>query len=166
MSNNKPVVIETVADNLDPSDLNHLPQHYGARAIFFVDDQLCMCHLKEKNMHTLPGGGLEVNETFEAAVVREVKEETGFHVTHAEKRCIIKEFFPDMRYEHHYFLCRVETTPTHNNLTQEEHDLKMTVVFKPLKTALSILSDEDHDDPFVKTIQNRELMALMHSLED
>ncbi len=166
MSNNNPVVIEVIADDLAPSDFEHLPQQQGARAIFFIDDQLCLCYLKNKNMHTLPGGQLESNETAEAALVREVKEETGYDVTHYEKRCIIKEFFPEMRYEHHYFFCKVNKTPTALQLTKEELDLKMSVTFQPLETALSLLSNEDHDDPFVKTIQNRELLAIMNSLKD
>lgn len=43
-------------------------------------DQMAVFYKKNKNQYKLPGGGLEKNETFEEAFIREVKEEVGCEV--------------------------------------------------------------------------------------
>jgi len=61
----------------------------GLRGIFdigafgiIVDEQrrVLLCHRRDVDLWNLPGGGVEKGETPRQAVVREVKEETGFDV--------------------------------------------------------------------------------------
>lgn len=44
------------------------------------EDNMAVFYKKNKNQYKLPGGGLEDNETFEEAFIREVKEEVGCEV--------------------------------------------------------------------------------------
>ena len=65
-----------------------------------------------KGYWSLPGGVLEVGETLESGVAREVKEETGLEVTPVALVEIFERLIPDQqgRIEYHYvlldFLCR------------------------------------------------------------
>ena len=65
-----------------------------------------------KGFWSLPGGALEVGETLECGVAREVKEETGLDVTPVALVGIFERLIPDQqgRIEYHYvlidFLCR------------------------------------------------------------
>lgn len=54
----------------------------SARAIIIKDDQLLVIYRFKsgREYYVLPGGGLEGEENFKQAVVREVKEETGIEV--------------------------------------------------------------------------------------
>lgn len=67
-----------------------------------------------KGWWTLPGGMLEVGERLEAAVVREVMEETGLSVKPKAVAAIFERIMPDAegRTEYHYviidYLCELE----------------------------------------------------------
>lgn len=50
-----------------------------------IDDEKILLTKQHDRGYYLPGGGVEIDESFEAAVIREVKEETGIDV-------IVKEF--------------------------------------------------------------------------
>jgi len=56
----------------------------GVHAYCFYKDQLVIVYAKEKGYWTPPGGGIESGESFEGAVIREVKEETNMKVMHHE----------------------------------------------------------------------------------
>ncbi|TAL66303.1 MAG: NUDIX domain-containing protein [Legionella sp.] len=50
------------------------------RAFILKDNQLLLVKERSDNLWTLPGGWVDVNESPSEAVIREVLEETGFHV--------------------------------------------------------------------------------------
>lgn len=53
---------------------------HGVHAYCFVDDELVIVYSDMKGYWTPPGGGVELGETVEEAVVREVLEETNMRV--------------------------------------------------------------------------------------
>ncbi len=75
-----------------------------------------------------PGGGVEDNETYEAAAIRELKEETGVHIESVE-RCILRRDI-DLLYgkelvtsREYFFLARIvgRPTPTRFKVHPEEN---------------------------------------------
>lgn len=56
----------------------------GVRAFCFCNGKLLLVYAPEVGKWMPPGGGIEPGETFEQAVVREVKEETNMKVIHHE----------------------------------------------------------------------------------
>lgn len=75
-----------------------------AAAIVIHDDKLLvMYRKKEQEYFTFPGGGVEVGETNEQAVVREVSEETSLTV---EVQKLVYELHYDNGDIHYFFLCK------------------------------------------------------------
>ncbi|MDO8569686.1 MAG: NUDIX hydrolase [bacterium] len=56
----------------------------GVHAFCFYNEQLVIVYTESKKYWTPPGGGIEPEETYEQAVIREVKEETNMKVLHQE----------------------------------------------------------------------------------
>lgn len=50
------------------------------RAIIECDGKLAMIHKKKRDYYAFPGGGIEDGESYQEALIREVKEETGLSV--------------------------------------------------------------------------------------
>lgn len=88
----------------------------GVGAIIFDDDRVLLVqrgHAPMKGEWSLPGGALEVGETLEEAVKREIKEETGLTVKPVTLVEIVDRIARDEegRVQYHYvlvdFLCRI-----------------------------------------------------------
>ena len=68
-----------------------------ARAITFIDNNVLLIERYRKEMntmlhyYTIPGGGVEDNETFSEAAIRETKEETGCDIS-IIKDLIVEEY--------------------------------------------------------------------------
>ncbi len=86
---------------------------YRATAIIVQDKKLLVIHRQKFNRdyYTLPGGGVEIDETFEEACIREVKEETGLDVISIRQ---VRKYY-SLEREEAYFLVRV--TPGEPALT-------------------------------------------------
>src|SRR5438067_7769104 len=52
----------------------------GVNALIFDQGRILLAHRRDIDWWNLPGGGMEVGETVDEAVVREVREETGLEV--------------------------------------------------------------------------------------
>ena len=79
----------------------------AARAIIIEEDKVLVMYRNKQGSqyYTLVGGRASENETLEQALVREVKEETGFDVTQA--RLVFVEYHPEPYNEQYIYLCEV-----------------------------------------------------------
>ncbi len=111
----------------------------AAKAIIIKDDQILLNRCRHKDgsiYYDLPGGGQHKYESLEAAVLREVKEESGFDVTIRRFAALAEEIYtneslrqqyPD--YTHrilHIFLAEVtgdhQDAPTEKDYGMEESE--------------------------------------------
>ena len=78
-------------------------------AFCFCGDQLVIVFHGDRKSWQPPGGGIEPGETYEEAVVREVKEETNMKVVHHELIGYMDIFDPDGTVRQTRSFCRVES---------------------------------------------------------
>ena len=76
-----------------------------AAAIIIQNNALLVIHRQKpgQDYYILPGGGVELDESFQEACIREVKEETGLDVLHLQ---LVYRYHSKIG-EEHYFLTRI-----------------------------------------------------------
>lgn len=73
------VGVRIMSETVSTTDLVHF--RIGVYAVIFNDDgQVLLAHRRDIDWWNLPGGGMEIGETVEEAMRREVLEETGLQV--------------------------------------------------------------------------------------
>lgn len=65
-------------DPITPDNLHHF--RIAVYGLIFDDGRVLLAHRRDIDWWNLPGGGMEVGETVEEAIRREVREETGLEV--------------------------------------------------------------------------------------
>lgn len=87
----------------------------SARAVIIKDRKIAMVYSKKYHYYKFPGGGIEIGECVEDALIREVSEETGLCVIrdsiqeYGQVRRIQKGTKEDIFIQdNYYFLCRVK----------------------------------------------------------
>lgn len=152
-------------------DKNKIIHRVAIRAIIYKDNQFLMIS-NNKGDIKFPGGGLELNESHEDAIKREVEEETGYIVSDVkelmgtvierrqdkfEENCIF-----EMR--SYYYHCKVTGEKTEQSLDDYEAELEYTAKWVGLDEAISVNQDvvkEKDRNPWV----NRELFVLQQLIE-
>ena len=90
----------------------------ASRGVVLRDGKMLASHAAVGDVWMIPGGGVEPGETPEEAVVREVQEETGYVVRPVRQYLTVSEYYEEVCYVSHYFLCEVigegETALTEN----------------------------------------------------
>lgn len=129
--------------NYDPA----LPEirRTGIRGIIFQGDQLLMIRSSFGEVK-FPGGGQESGETDEATLLREVLEETGFHVLPEsirpfgqveEKRLSVHE--PMIWHQiNRYYFCHITGRQEATHFTENEQKYGMHQVWVTLEEAIAI----------------------------
>ena len=77
----------------------------GVSALIFREDEILLAHRSDIDWWNLPGGGMELGETLEETVKREVLEETGLQV--AIERLVAVYSKPQKQEVVLSFLCRI-----------------------------------------------------------
>lgn len=65
-------------ENVSDDEAAQFRRRRSVRGIVYdADGNIALIHAKNERYHTLPGGGVEPEETYEQGIIRECKEETG-----------------------------------------------------------------------------------------
>ena len=145
--------------------VNHIRK--VARAILFNDKhQVCLLHLEgedmfgSRNYYETPGGGVDDNETFEEAVVREVDEEVGVKAHLISFVGEVEDYYNLIKRKNinRYFILKIDSS-THIHHESKGDDLIKEIFFVSLDEAIERFSTMN-DFGVSKLVKQRELPIL------
>lgn len=118
-----------------------------------------------KHLETL-GGGIEVNESHEQAIYREIREEAGFNCEILRPLCIVEDVYHVLgrRTISHFYAVKLMGEPKMVNYTENEKKLIKGLVFLTKEEVLAELSAPDVHS-VQKLIYQRDLFAYQCYLE-
>jgi len=129
----------------------------AVRAIIMRNNKILMIASSMED-YKLPGGGVEQGENHEAAVTREVEEETGFTVTYVkdylgkivERRLDLYKKDQVFEMTSHYYICEIDEKQGALRLDEYEKDLNFHPVWlqisDAIKTNEKLLSERKDKD--------------------
>lgn len=161
--------ILTITDKeiTDSDKLSAAKPRIAVNAILFdADENIALCYMGKYDLHTLPGGGVEVGEDLHTAIKREIWEETGCQCKILGELGQITEnrYEHDFTQERSYYIARATGEKGELHLTDEEIAENTSVVWLPIEQALQIISEKEHDNYQRKFIQKRDIAALTEAL--
>ncbi|KAA3639849.1 MAG: NUDIX domain-containing protein [Bacteroidetes bacterium] len=112
----------------------------GSYVIMTREEELVMVRIIGWGKYFLPGGGIDDGEQPEEALIREVKEETGYFVTDLEKICEAAEFIYSpvagayLNKQGVYYSARILDQDV-SLIIEEDHE----IVYLPVAQALGLL---------------------------
>ena len=93
---------------------------HACRGIVIKDGKILLSYETNEDKYTIPGGGVEDDETLAECCAREIKEETGIIVKPDEEYLEIEELFLNLKHIQHYFLCEYVEDTGIQHLTDAE----------------------------------------------
>ena len=134
--------------------------------LFDADENIALCYMGKYDLHTLPGGGVEVGEDLQSATQREIWEETGCQceIIGELGKIIENRYEHDFSQERSYYIAHVTGEKGELHLTNEEIAENTSVVWLPIEQALQIISEKEHDNYQRKFIQKRDIAALTEAM--
>ena len=137
----------------------------GCRAVILKDGRILLSCESKTGIRTLPGGGLEGNESAEDCCIREIAEETGVLVRPTDCFLEIDEYYGDRKWISFYFLCEI-VGETSMRLTAAEQARGMEPKWVDLKEAEAVFAayssyagtDEDRRGMYLR--EHTALLAL------
>lgn len=138
----------------------------AARAILFNSQgQVALLKVDNGNYHKLPGGGVELDEKIEEALIREIREEVGASIQIEKKLGTIEEYRSEFRQiqESHFFICQAIGDIAEPMFTEREINDGFSLLWCPIETAVDILKTDRPLNYIGKFINKRDLIALEES---
>ncbi len=158
-------IIKRLTDKevLGTDGLSNAKPRYTARAIVKNDAGLYAVMYAEKfNLYSLPGGGVEGDETPRQALEREIREETGYACKSVQELGIVEEnrFHANYTQVSYYYIVTVSGEPADLTLTDGERASSTEVQWHPLEQVKALISNPTHDTAQRNFLQARDVAAL------
>lgn len=152
-------------DQYDKSTITHTRKI--ARAILLNEEnKVCLLHVLgdddfgHRDYYETPGGGVNENEKIEEAVIREIKEETGYNSYIVQELGIVEDYY-NLIHRHninHYYLLKT-TSYEKEELEEYEKGIIDSKVFVDIDTAISLYENMNKEKLEI-LVKNRELPIL------
>lgn len=123
----------------------------SVRGIIIRDNKVGMVHSLKYDYYKFPGGGIEADESYEQALIREVAEESGLQVipdsireygiVHRVEKSFTADIFVQDNY---YFICDAENERCEQHLDDYEAEERFTLEFVLPAYAIHINRCVDH----------------------
>ena len=156
--------IEIFDGNLSKKDVKQNRVRTACRGVVQKDGLILTVYEEKWDITTLPGGGLEENETVCACVVREVKEETGVIVENPVEMVRVIEHFEHESFVSIYFSCEFVEETGIVEFTELEKAVNLQTKWLYLDDLLDILSTNMTKHEYGVNIHNREFIGLINSI--
>lgn len=118
----------------------------ACRGIVVSHEKILLTYEVNTDQWCTPGGGLEIDETFEECCVRELAEETGYIVKPHKQYLTINAYYEEWFFVSHYFICDL-IGETKTKLTEGEALVGLKPRWISLKEAFEIFSKhQDYAD--------------------
>lgn len=140
----------------------------SARAILRKSDgTIAIQHLQNRNLHKLPGGGVESSESLEDALLREIKEEVGCTATISHEIGIVIEYRKEQKLLHlsTCYVADVLDFVEEPHLEQGEIDEGMITIWVTPNEAIEKMKTDTPDTYQGPFITKRELAFLEEYLK-
>lgn len=148
---------------LGTAGLSDRPSRKKARAILQDEDgRYALIHEAKTNLYMLPGGSIEHGEDEEAAIRRELLEETGCTCDRIKPLGIITEnrYHADETRLTYFFIVCTKSRQAVSHFTAEEAALGTEVLWCPLEQLFELIGNFPCTSNSQKFLQARDLAAL------
>lgn len=124
--------------------------------------------LNSWNITTIPGGGVEEEETLEDAIIREVLEETGFSTRIITPLCEVEEFREHQLFHqiNTFFVLEVDGIQDERKLSSKEQGYGISNEWLALEDAYTQIYTQDVDTKQRWFVQQRDILAFNHFFEN
>jgi len=157
------IALLTDQDVLGTPGLSDTKPRITARAVVVnPEGHLALMYAEKFSIHTLPGGGVEESESIEAALRREIAEETGATIASIEPLGVIEEnrAHADYTQVNHYYIVRTADDTLHPHLTALEAENGTSALWCSFDEAYQRIAAPVFDRPQQKYLQARDVKAL------
>ena len=145
-----------------PGESTAAPRITARAVVVNPTGQIAVMYAAKFAIHTLPGGGVEEDESVESALRREIAEETGCTIAAIEPLGIITENRAHANYTqvNHYYIVRTADDMLHPHLTELEEANGTRAMWCTFDEAWERITGPIYDRPQGKFLQARDMKAL------
>ena len=153
----------------DYGESSNISKRPSARAVIIKGRSLALVFSSKENYYKFPGGGIKDGEEISAALVREVREETGLVVIKdsiSEFGSVIRRqksnYLPDTIFEQEnlYYFCDVEGEVQNQSLDDYEKEAGFVLKTVDIDEAIRVNEAYHSENEFDEIMIKRELRVL------